>query len=168
MSYFEDHTKTEAELHTIGALLCILEEAGFNYLTKDNNPIASGVLNMIQVIAERVTKAQELHDAEYSAQVAPETPIAAMHREIVRRQVFLNGDHGLTDEEFTAYNMATVDMANAIVALPAQNADDMMRKILGYSINGDHPDLHGTEQANRLWSEMQNLVSCPFPEGGEA
>ncbi|MDF3606219.1 hypothetical protein PE067_08785 [Paracoccus sp. DMF-8] len=159
MSYFNDHTKTEAELHTIGALLCVLEEAGFNYLTKDNNPIASGVLNTIQVIAERVTKAQELHDAEYSAQVAPETPIAAMHREIVRRHAVLEGNHGLSEEAFDAFNMATVEMGNAIVDIPARNADDMLRKIMDYSINGDHPDLHGTEQASRIWAEMRAMVA---------
>lgn len=65
MSYFKAHCDTEAELHTIGALLTALETAGFDYLTKDAEPIASGILNLIQVIAERVERAQELLEAEY-------------------------------------------------------------------------------------------------------
>lgn len=162
MTYFKAYNATDMELHTIGSLLCVLDEVTSEHLGDDQRAMASGIINLTRIVAERITKAQELHDAElkaHRANSAAETPIAAMHREIVRRQVFLNGDHGLTDEEFTAYNMATVEMANAIVDLPAQNADDMLRKILGYSINGDHPDLHGTEQASRIWAEMQAMLT---------
>jgi len=65
MSYFSAHCDTEGELHTIGALLCILRTAAFDHLTQDDAPIASGILNLIEVVAERVDKVQELHDAEY-------------------------------------------------------------------------------------------------------
>ncbi|MDK8874320.1 hypothetical protein [Paracoccus sp. SSJ] len=67
MSYFSAHCDTEAEVHTIGALLCALETAAFDYLTRDNEPIASGILSLIQVVADRVKRAQELHDAEFAA-----------------------------------------------------------------------------------------------------
>lgn len=164
MTYFIDHTKTEVELHTVGALLCVLDEVASEHLSQLDTPLCSGIINMVQIVAERVTKAQDLHDAEYRKQQAYkplETPIAAMHREIVRRHQHLNGDHGLTEEEFTAYNMATVDMANAIVDLPARNADDMLRKIMGYSINGDHTDLSTPGLAVKIWAEMQALTSRP-------
>lgn len=160
MSYFSDHNQTGAELHTAAALLCVLDEVATDHLSQFNTPLCSGIINLIQVVAERVTKVQDLHDAEYRAQQSykpAETPISAMHREIVRRHAVLEGEHGMSQEAFDAFNMATVEMGNAIVDLPARKADDMLRKIMGYSINGDHPDLSGTEQAGRIWAEMHQL-----------
>ncbi|WP_017999058.1 hypothetical protein [Paracoccus sp. N5] len=68
MSYFKAHSETEAELHTIGALLCVLDEVALDHLTQDDAPIASGIINLIQVVADRVKKAQELLEAEYQIQ----------------------------------------------------------------------------------------------------
>lgn len=161
MSYFDAHCKTEGELHTVGALLCILEMAAFDHLTQDDAPIASGIINLIQVVAERVEKVQELLEAEYDVgrPRTGESPIAALHREIVRRHAFLNGDHGLTEEDFEAYNMETVKLADQILDLPAQNADDMLREIMGYTINGDH-DLSETDGAStRIYDEARALVA---------
>lgn len=161
MSYFDAHCKTESELHTVGALLCILEMAAFDHLTQDDAPIASGIINLIQVVAERVEKVQELLEAEYDVGRPPrtgESPIAALHREIVRRNTFLNGDHGLSEEEFDAYNMETVALADRIVDLPARNADDMLRKIMGYTINGDH-DLSEGDRAQRIFAEARALLA---------
>ena len=159
MSYFDAHCKTEGELHTVGALLCILEMAAFDHLTQDDAPIASGIINLIQVVAERVEKVQELLDAEYDVgrPGTGESPIAALHREIVRRNTFLNGDHGLSEDDFEAYNMETVALADRIVDLPAQNADDMLRKIMGYTINGDH-DLSEGDRAQRICAEARALI----------
>lgn len=163
MRYFNDHSKTEAELHTVGALLCVLDEVASDHLSQFDTPLCSGIINMVQVVAERVTKVQDLHDAEYRAQQSykpAETPIAAMHREIVRRHKFLNGEHGLSEEAFDAFNLETSAMADAIVDLPAQNADDMLRKIMGYSINGDHTDLSDTDRAAKIWAEMRAMVAA--------
>lgn len=63
--YFNAHTDTETELHTIGALLCILDNAAVDHLTQNDDPITSGIINLIQVVADRVKKAQELHESEY-------------------------------------------------------------------------------------------------------
>jgi len=77
MSYFNAHCGTEAELHTIGALLFILDNVATDYLTQDETPIGSGIINLIQVVADRVKKAQELHDAELAAhQTAPRELVA--------------------------------------------------------------------------------------------
>ncbi|WP_374327302.1 hypothetical protein [Paracoccus pantotrophus] len=67
MSYVNAHCDTEAELHTIGGLLCILDNVATDFLTQDETPIGSGIINLIQVVADRVKKAQELHDAELAA-----------------------------------------------------------------------------------------------------
>lgn len=90
--------------------------------------------------------------------VPQESPIAALHREIVRRHAFLNSDHGLSEEDFDSYNIETVAMADQIVDLPARNADDMLRKIMGYTINGDH-DLSETDAARRIFAEARALVA---------
>lgn len=101
-------------------------------------------------------------DAEHAVDRAQtgESPIAALHREIVRRNTFLNGDHGLSEEDFEAYNMETVALADRIVDLPAQNADDMLRKIMGYTINGDH-DLSEGDKAQRIFAEARALLGVP-------
>ncbi len=41
---------------------------------------------------------------------------------------------------------------------PAKNADDMLRKIMGYTINGDR-DLSDTEAARRIMDEARALVA---------
>lgn len=99
-------------------------------------------------------------DDEQPADQAPtsESPIAALHREIVKRHAFLNGDHGLSEEEFDAYSMETVALADRIAELPAKSADDMLRKILGWSINGDH-ELSGIGVADRFFEEARALVA---------
>lgn len=161
MSYFDAHCKTESELHTVGALLCVLEMAAFDHLTQDDAPIASGIINLIQVVAERVEKVQELLEAEYDVCRPPrtsESPIAILHREIVKRRAFLSSDHGLSEEAFDAYNMETVKLADQILDLPARNPDDMLRKIMGYTINGDH-DLSEGEAAERIFAEARALVN---------
>lgn len=161
MSYFSARCDTEAELHTIGALLCVLDDAALTHLTQDETPMTSGIINLIQVVADRLKKAQELHIAEIDAQRAEraeESPIAALHREIVRRHAFLNGKHGLSEVDFDAYNMETVALADRIAELPAQNADDMLRKIMGYTINGDH-ELSGIGVAERFFDEARVLVA---------
>lgn len=160
MSYFSARCDTEGELHTIEGLLCVLDDAALTHLTQDETPMTSGIINLIQVIADRVKKAQELHIAELDAhrtERAEESPIAALHREIVKRHAFLNGDHGLSEEEFDAYNMETVALADRIAELPAKNADDMLRKILGWSINGDH-ELSGIGVADRFFDEARALI----------
>lgn len=160
MSYFNARCDTEAELHTIGALLTVLDDAALTHLTQDEAPITSGIINLIQVIAERVEKAQQLHLAEADAQRAEraeDSPIAALHQEIVKRHAFLNGDHGLSEEEFDAYNMETVALADRIAQLPAKSADDMLRKILGWSINGDH-ELSGIGVTDRFFNEARALI----------
>ena len=201
MSYFNARCDTEGELHTIEGLLCVLDDAALTHLTQDETPMTSGIINLIQVIADRVKKAQELHIAELDAHRAegaevagPETgrpksvggdnaysaadlglrrdeihearklrdaeresPIASLHREIVRRHAFLNGDHGLSEEEFDAYNMETVALADQIVDIPARNADDMLRKIMGYTINGDH-ELSGIGVADHFFNEARALI----------
>ncbi len=87
----------------------------------------------------------------------PESPIATLHREITRRQALMDGDHGMSDDEFEDFNMATVDLAEQIVDLPARNTDDMLRKIMGYTINGDH-DLSETKAAHCIWAEARALL----------
>lgn len=160
MTYLSARFDTEAELHTIGALLCVLDDAALNHLTQDETPMTSGIINLIQVVADRVRKAQDLHEAEIDAlraEKAGDSPIAALHREIVSRHALLNGDHGLSEDEFEARNMETVALADQIADLPAHNADDMLRKIMGYSINGDH-DLGDGPRGKDIWAEARALV----------
>ena len=76
------------------------------------------------------------------------------------RNTFLNGDHGLSEDDFEAYNMETVALADRIVDLPARNADDMLRKIMGYTINGDH-DLSEGDRAQRIFAEARALLGVP-------
>lgn len=159
MTYTTAHWDTASELHTIGSLLCILDHATLDHLTQDEAPVASGIINLIQVVADRVEKAQKLHEAEFAAQKAAkagDSPIAALHREIIRRNAFLKGDHGLSEDEFEAHNMETVALADQIVDLPAKNADDMLRKIMGYCINGDH-DLGDGPRGKDIWAEARAL-----------
>ena len=87
-----------------------------------------------------------------------QSPIAVLHREIVERNAFLNGDNGLSEAEFDAYNMETVALADRIAELPAKNADDMLRKLMGWSINGDH-ELSGIGVADRFFDEARALLA---------
>lgn len=93
---------------------------------------------------------------EKAAQVG-DSPIAALHREIVRRNAFLKADHGLSEDEFEAHNMETVALADQIADLPALNIDDMLRKIMGYCFNGDH-DLRDGPRGKDIWAEACALV----------
>ncbi|MFT4013726.1 MAG: hypothetical protein QM682_10035 [Paracoccus sp. (in: a-proteobacteria)] len=161
MSYFSARCDTDAELHTIEGLLCVLDDAALNHLTQDETPMASGIINLIQVVADRVKKARELHMAETDAQraeQAEESPIAAMHREITALHALLNGDHGLTEDEADQASSRLAGLANAIAELPARNADDMLRKIMGQTANGDH-DIGDGPHAEAIWAEARALVA---------
>lgn len=68
MTYSDARYETEAELHTIAALLLVLEDLALTHLTNDQQPIVSGIINLIQVIGDRAKRAQELHDAESDCQ----------------------------------------------------------------------------------------------------
>ena len=46
------------------------------------------------------------------------------------------------------------------IDLPARNADDMLRKIMGYTINGDH-DLSEGDRAQRIFAEARALLGMP-------
>ncbi|WP_134679564.1 hypothetical protein [Paracoccus ravus] len=68
MSYFTAHCDTEAELHTIGALLCVLDEVATDHLAGYDTTMCSGIINLIRVVGERVQEVQKLHDLELSLQ----------------------------------------------------------------------------------------------------
>lgn len=69
----------------------------------------------------------------------PETPIAAMWREITRLQAWSDGP-GMTvpEAELEAVIDDLFDLANAIVHLPSQGPMDFLFKLMGHTVNGQH------------------------------
>ncbi|QRZ13743.1 hypothetical protein JWJ88_03505 [Paracoccus methylovorus] len=85
-----------------------------------------------------------------------ETPIAAMYREIIRlREVAC--DRSLPEAEGDAACDQMMDLANDIVDLPARDADDFLRKVLGYTVNGDH-EIGDGPKAAEIWAEARALI----------
>lgn len=84
--------------------------------------------------------------------------IAEMHRKITRAQELLNSPgNGLTDAQADMICDRMMEMANAIIDVPAENATDMLRKILGYTVNGDH-DLGQGAEAAKIIAEARALI----------
>lgn len=86
--------------------------------------------------------------------VAAETPIAAMHREITRLQA-ISSDRNVSPETADEACDRMMELANAIVDLPATTADDLLRKIMGYTVNGNHELDSGSAQ---IWDEARALI----------
>lgn len=159
MSAFNAHCDTEAELHTVGALLCALETASFDYLTKDSDPIASAILNLIQVIAERVEKAQGLHDAEAAAHRADrteESAVARAFREFMAHRAWVE-DTNLTEDEVDAANDKAEGMLVQIVAMRSESPADTVIKFL--LVTQDYEALYGNPHREALEAEARAFVA---------
>lgn len=159
MSYHSARCDTEAELHTIEALLCILDDAAINHLDQNQTPISSGIINLIQIVGDRIKAAQKLHHVEleaHRAEQANDSPIVAMHREITRLQaIACNSDTPIPEMEAATDRM--MDLADQIANLPARDANDMLHKIMGHTGNGDH-DLGDCPRGRQIWAEMRKIA----------
>lgn len=90
---------------------------------------------------------------------ATQTPVAAMHREITRVQELLNQpDRGLTDVEADAACDHMIELANEIAYLPSEGPMDILIKIAGHTVNGDH-ELRGMGPGDQIWTEMMGMVA---------
>lgn len=89
--------------------------------------------------------------------VAEESPIAAMHREITALQTVLRGENDLTAADAERMCSRMMELADAIADLPARNADDMLRKIMGQTVNGDH-DIGDGPNSEAIWAEARALI----------
>lgn len=89
-----------------------------------------------------------------------QTPAAAMHREITWAQELLNQPHnGLTDAEADALCDRMIELANDIAYLPSAGPMDVLLKIAGHTVNGDH-ELRGVAAGERIWSELVGVVAA--------
>lgn len=87
---------------------------------------------------------------------ATESPIAAMHREITRLQA-LACHKAVSDADQDAACERMMELADAIQAIPARNTDDMLRKIMGTTVNGDH-EIGDGPNSQAIWAEARSLV----------
>lgn len=95
--------------------------------------------------------------AALAAVTVEESAIAAMLREITRRSAALDANHGMSDSDFDAASNALMKLADAIIDIPARDADDMLRKIMGYTVNGAH-DISDGPAAEKIWAEARALT----------
>lgn len=86
-----------------------------------------------------------------------ETPIAAMHREIARLQTIAN-DRNVSSEVGDEACDRMMDLVDAILDLPATSADDMLRKIMGHTVNGDQ-EIGDGNRGGSLWAEARALIA---------
>lgn len=93
----------------------------------------------------------------FAAIAVQETPIAAMYREICRLRTIAN-DQGIDDAIGDAACGRMMELANAIADIPARDPEDMLRKIMGVTVNGDH-DIGDGPNADAIWAEARALVA---------
>lgn len=94
--------------------------------------------------------------APMAAQAAAETPIARMHREIIRLRDIVN-DEAVSDEVSDAAYEKMAALSNEIVDIPARDLGDMMLKFMGHTTDGDH-ETGECPYSDRLWAEARALV----------
>lgn len=83
--------------------------------------------------------------------------IAEMHREITRLQA-ISSDREMSEQEVDTAVASMMELADRITEIPARNTHEMLLKIMGQTVNGDH-EISGGPNAEALWSEAIALVT---------
>lgn len=84
------------------------------------------------------------------------TAIERMHREVIRLRDAGN-DNRLPDADAEALHMKMMDLADAVVDLPATSFKDMLLKFMAHTINGDH-DTEACPRSEELWAEARGMI----------
>lgn len=88
-----------------------------------------------------------------------DSPIALMHKEINRLDALCDAAHAADKtEEGDALSGQMMKLADEILTLPARNATDILHKIMGTTVNGDHEIGDGPPEAKNVWQEMRHVL----------
>lgn len=92
--------------------------------------------------------------AAIPAQAATETPVMRLFREWRPLAAWLNGPDGAAapEAEFNRVNLARLDLEDRMVAVPAQNAEDVLIKIATYTHFGEG------EVPTQVWPEVRAMI----------
>lgn len=86
-----------------------------------------------------------------------ETPIAAMYHRMM--QLHREADRiGRSTDEAQALDDQMMELADQIVDLPIRGPMDLIYKIMGHTVNGDH-DLGDCPRGKDIWAEARALVA---------
>lgn len=84
------------------------------------------------------------------------TAIECMHQQVIQLRDAGN-DRALPDAEAEALHLEMMDLADAIVDVPATSFKDMLLKFMAHTINGDH-DTEACPRSDELWAEARAMI----------